>query len=285
MAITADMIKELREKTGMGMTDCKKALTDANGNMDDAEMILRKKGLDKAAKKADRATGQGVIAVEVKDGVAVMVELQCEQEPTTNNDRFKALLKSIFEAAFASKASTPEAVLAASVGGETIAAQIQATIGVVGENLVLKHVARVETPAGGVLGCYAHFNKKAAAVCALKLEGATANDELKTVANDVCMHSVACRPMAVDRSGIPADMIAKEREVFMEEVSKKPAQIQEKIMEGKLSKFYGEKCLTEQIFVKDPDGKNTVQQVIDAAAKKAGGKATIAGFARMELGL
>lgn len=284
MAITADMIKELREKTGMGMADCKKALTEANGVMDDAEMILRKKGLDKAAKKADRATGEGAIAVEVRGNVAVMIEMQCEQEPTTGNDRFKAMQKSAFEAAFASGATNVDQLMAATIEGETIANRLQAVIGVVGENVIIKHVARVEVPAGGIIGTYAHFNKKAGAVIALNVEGA-ASDELKTVANDICMHAVACRPLSLDRSGIPADMVAKEREVFMEEVSKKPAAIQEKIMEGKLSKFYSEKCLLEQIFVKDPDGKNSVQQVLDAAAKKSGAKATVAAFARMELGL
>lgn len=285
MAVDAASIKELREKTGMGMSDCKKALTEANGNMDDAEMILRKRGLDKAAKKADRATGQGVVALEIRGNVAVMIELQCEQEPTTHNDRFKALLKTLFEAAFASKTKTTEALLATSVGGTTIEEQIKATIGVVGENVVVKKLALVEAPAGGMIGSYTHFNNKAAAVCALSLDGASASPELQTAANDICMHSVACRPLAVSRADVPADLIAKEREVFMEEVSKKPAQIQEKIMEGKLAKFFGEKCLLEQFFVKDPDGKLTVQQVIDQAAKQAGGKATLTGFARMELGL
>lgn len=284
-AITADMIKELREKTGMGMADCKKALTEADANMEEAEMILRKKGLDKAAKKADRATGQGIVAVENKGNVAVILEMQCEQEPTIANDRFLALLASTFEAAFSSGANSVDALLQASVGGETIADKIKAVIGVIGENVVLKRMARLEIPAGGVLGIYKHFNKKAAAVCALKFDGPSVTPALQTAANDLCMHAVAARPMSVDRTGVPADVIAKEKEVYMDEVKTKPANIQEKILEGKLGKFFAEKCLLEQVFVKDPDGKLTVGKMIEAAGKAAGGTISVVGFARMELGL
>lgn len=282
--IDAKMIKDLREITGMGFTDCKKALVDANGSMEEAEMILRKKGLDKAAKKADRATGEGVISIVVRDNVAVLLQIECEQEPTTNNDRFKEVLAATVEAAFASGAQSVEDMLKASVGGQTIAEKIQALIGVIGENVVVKKLSRVVAPAGGVIGSYSHFNKKAGAVCALALEGGAVTPALQTAANDVCMHSVAARPLSLDRSGIPADVVAKEREVFLEEVKTKPANIQEKILEGKLGKFYGEKCLLEQIFVKDPDGKLTVGAMVEKAGKDAGGKASVVSFIRMELG-
>lgn len=285
MAVDAKLIKDLRDRTGMGFADCKKALESSNGNLEEAEMFLRKKGLDKAAKKADRATGQGVVRVAVKGDKGVLLEVQCEQEPTTKNERFEEFVKKVSEVAFGVDGLSAEKLLAASAGdGQTVADLQKALIGVIGENVVVKKAAAISAPAGGILGQYTHFNNKAAAICALKLDGAAAS-AMQAIANDVCMHAVAARPVALDRAGVPADMVAKEKEVFQEEVNKKPEQMREKIMEGKLGKFYGEKCLLEQVFVKDPDGKLTVAKAVEAEAKKAGGKAEIVGYVRMELGL
>lgn len=284
MAIDAKTIKALRESTGMGMSDCKKALVEADGSIEEAEMILRKRGIDKAAKKADRATGEGVIKIIERDGTVLVVQVECEQEPTTGNERFLALVDDIIETAFASKAASAEELMTAKSGDETIAEKLTALIGVIGENVVIKRIERLEKPANGVIGMYTHFNNKSGAVCVIDLEGGSVSEELQIVANDVCMHSVATRPVAVDRDGVPADLVNKEKEVFMEEVKNKPENIQDKILEGKLGKFYGEKCLLEQIFVKDPDGKLTITNVIDNAAKNAGGTAKLSSFARMELG-
>ncbi len=282
--ITAKMIKELRELTGMGMSDCKKALVDAEGNVEEAEMILRKKGLDKAAKKADRATGQGVVSVREKDGVVICLQIECEQEPTTKNERFLALIDKVFDAAFASKAATIEELVAAPTAEGTVADSVTAVIGVIGENVVIKNIACFAIPENGTYGAYSHFNGKSGAICVVEIEGGAADEEFKIAANDVCMHAVATRPVALNRTGVPEDLVRKEKEVFLEEIKNKPENIQEKILEGKLAKFYGEKCLEEQIFVKDPEGKLTVGAMIDAAAKKIGGKAKIVDFARLELG-
>ena len=284
MAVDAKMIKDLRDKTGMGFADCKKALETSNGNLEEAEMFLRKKGLDKAAKKAERATGQGVVRIAVKGDKAVMLEVQCEQEPTIKNERFVEFVNKVCEIAFTVDGLTIEKLLAAG-GDQTVADLQKALIGVIGENVVVKKAAAITAPAGGVLGQYTHFNSKAAAVCALKVEGISPVSGLEPFANDICMHAVACRPISLDRAGVPADLVAKEREVFQEEVNRKPEAIREKIMEGKLGKFYSEKCLLEQIFVKDPDGKLSVEKALQAEAKKLGGTATIAGCIRMELGL
>ena len=282
--ITAKMIKELRELTGMGMSDCKKALVESAGNVEDAEMILRKKGLDKAAKKADRATGQGLVTVREKDGVVICLQIECEQEPTTKNERFLALIDKAFDAAFASGATTAEELLAASTEDGTLADSVQALIGVIGENVVVKNIACFKVPENGTYGAYSHFNGKSGAICVIEIDGATADDAFKSAANDICMHAVATRPVALNRDGVPEDLVSKEKEVFMEEIKDKPEKIQGKILEGKLSKFYGEKCLEEQIFVKDPDGKQTVGAMIAEAAKKIGGNAKIIDFARLELG-
>ena len=282
--ITAKMIKELRELTGMGMSDCKKALVESAGNVEEAEMILRKKGLDKAAKKADRATGQGLVSVREKDGVVVCLQVECEQEPTTKNERFLALIDKAFAAAFASGATTAQELLAAATEDGTLADSVQALIGVIGENVVVKNIASFKIPENGIFGAYSHFNGKSGAICLIEIDGATADDEFKSAANDICMHAVATRPVALNRAGVPEDLVSKEKEVFMEEIKDKPEKIQGKILEGKLSKFYGEKCLEEQIFVKDPDGKLTVGAMIADAAKKIGGSAKIIDFARLELG-
>ncbi len=286
MAVDAKSIKELRDKTGMGITQCKRALEECSGDMEQAEMNLRKQGLDKAAKKADRPTGQGVVAIKHAGNAAAMIELACEQEPTTNNERFVALVELGLETALKEKVKSADDLLKAATPDGTFAESIKSVIGVVGENIQLRKAVCMAAPAGGLIGYYAHFNKKAGAMVALTLENANAADAgLVTAANDAAMHSVAARPLSHTRDGIPADLIAKETEVFMEEIKSKPEQIRSKILEGKLQKFYGEKVLTEQFFVKDPEGKTTVQQMLDNAAKAAGGSAVVTDFARFELGL
>ena len=286
MAIDAKSIKELREKTGMGISQCKKALEDAGGDMDKAELILRKQGIDKAAKKADRPTGQGVVAIRQTDGRAAMIELACEQEPTTGNERFVNLANLALDLCLKGKIGSAGELTQAATPDGTFADSVKTVIGVVGENIQLKRAAFLEAPPGGLIGAYVHFNKKAGAMLALALEGADPTQAaLRTAANDIAMHAVAARPLAWNREGIPAEAVAREKEVFLEEVKNKPEPIREKILDGKLQKFYADKVLLEQIFVKDPEGKATVAQVLAGAAKAAGGKALIAGFARFELGL
>ena len=174
MAIDAKMIKELREKTGMGISQCKKALEETNGNMEEAEMNLRKQGLDKAAKKADRPTGQGVVAIKTEGGKAAMIELACEQEPTTNNERFVALVQLALETALKNNVKTGDDLLKAATPDGTFADSVKSVIGVVGENIQLKKAYTMDAPAGGLIGYYAHFNKKAGAMVALALDGADA---------------------------------------------------------------------------------------------------------------
>lgn len=286
MAIDAKLIKELRDKTGMGITDCKKALVDADGNVEAAEMNLRKRQKEKAIKKADRPTGEGVVAIKAEGPVVVMLEIACEQEPTKNNDLFKAFVETATATALSSKATTTEELLAADVDGETLQDKLTTLAGTVGENCQIRRYARIEAPAGGMIGYYAHFNQKSGAIVGLSLEGADAsNADLQSVANDICMHAVAMRPVALDRAGVPADLVEKEKEIFIDQIKDKPENIQEKILEGKMGKLYSEKCLVEQLFVKDPDGKATVQQAVDAAAKAAGGSAKIIAYDRFELGL
>ncbi len=285
MAVDAKMIKELREKTGMGISDCKKALQETDGNMEEAEKYLRKRSKEKAIKKSDRATGEGTIVADVRDGSAVILQAQCEQEPTVGNERFQAFVQKALEAAFASGAESAEDLLKTASGDGTLEDELKELIGVVGENVQVPKMARLVTPEGGLVGRYIHFNKKAGALCLLKLEGIAPTDEtMRTAANDVCMHAVAARPMALNRDDLPQDFIEKEKEIALAQIGDKPDNIKEKIISGKMNKLYSEKCLLEQIFVKDPDGKLKVGQFVEQEAKKAGGKAEIVGFVRLELG-
>ena len=287
MPLDTKMIMKLREATGMGITNCKKALEEANGNFEAAELALRKQGLDKAAKKADRPTGQGVVAVKTDANRAAIIELACEQEPTTNNARFAEATEKLLLLALSLPGAWEGAETLLDAAAQTGAGRdlVNGLAAVVGENVQLRKAAVIEAPDNGMLGFYVHFNRKAGAVAALTLgNGVRPDAALQTAANDVCMHSVAARPIAFRRSDIPESVLATEREVFMEEVKNKPEAMREKIIEGKMVKFFGEKVLPEQPFVKDPAGKTTVKQMLDAAAAAAGGTAEITAFIRFELG-
>jgi elongation factor Ts len=287
MALNTKAIQELRDKTGMGLADCKKALEANEWDVEKAELYLRKQGINNAAKKADRATGQGIVAV-LTDGLkAAIINLACEQEPTANNEKFTAVLNNTLKAVLSSKAKTAaEAQAAAYPTGGTVQEAITGLIAQVGENVVLRQAVYLEAPAGGLIGAYAHFNKRTGAIIAIKGSGVNADDaNLKKTANDICMHIVAMRTLAAKRSDIPASIIEKESAVFEEAVKDKPAELKKKILDGKLNGFYRDNVLVEQIYAMDDEGKLTVKALLDAAAKTAGGSAEILSFARCELGM
>ncbi len=285
MAVDTKTVKELREKTGMGISACKNALVEADGDLDQAELVLLKAGIDKAAKKAERATGEGVIAVKTEGNAATIIEVGCEQEPTTNNDRFKEFVHTALDLAFAGKSAAVDDLLQQATPAGTLRDTLTNLVAVTSENIQIKRVGRLEATGGGVIGKYVHFNHKAGAVCALKLNGADAGHAaVQTAANDVCLHAVAARPLALKAEDIPAEVLAKEKEVFADQIQGKPENIQEKILAGKLKKFYQEKCLLEQVFVRDPEGKQTVAAMVAAAGKTAGGAAEVVAFLRFELG-
>ncbi len=281
-------IQVLRDKTGMGVAACKKALAEAGGDLEKAELALRKMGADKAAKKADRPTGQGVVAIKLAPSGkrAAMLEVACEQEPTTQNARFLQFVDAALEASLSQKPRDAAEALRLTVGGKTLQELQTDLIAVASENVVLRRVAVLDSPAEGIVGHYLHFNRKIGCLCALRWEGGkAANDVMLAVANDICMHAAAARPLALDRNSIPAKILETEKEVYREEIKNKPVNIQEKILEGKLGKFYQQCCLLEQIFVKDPDQKTTVKQFLTQAAAAAGGKAELLSFVRFELGM
>lgn len=281
--VTALMVKELRQKTGGGIALCKEALVECDGNFEEAEMFIRKKDKDKAAKRSERATGEGIIFCKTSaDGtVGTMVEIACETDFVAKNEKFVALGEDILNSVSETADFTNLNELKISTG-KTISEAMEEAVAVIGENMRFKGAARIKAPEGGKVYGYKHFNQKAASFAALALDGVAA-DALDDCGKDICMHITSFRPMGLVKEDIPAELVEKEKEVFKGEVQGKPEEIQEKILTGKLAKFFAGKCLTEQGFVKDESVK--VKDHVAACAKEAGGSAEIKGFVRFELGL
>ena len=277
--ISAKDVKTLREQTGAGMMDCKRALGDAGGDLAKAVEVLRERGLAKAGKRERRATSEGVIAIALAGGAGGMVELGCETDFVARTDDFIGLGESLAKAvADDAGAGSVDGLLAAPIGGEKVQDRIVAAIAKLGENVVVKRVARLAVERG-VVGGYVHAGGKLGVLVAI--EGAEADAELEGLAKDVSMHVAAAdpTPVAVDREGVSAELLASEREIYRKQAlaEGKPEKIIDKIVEGKLNKFVSEIALVEQPFVKDPD-----RSVGDLLAAKSG--AGVAAFERFKLG-
>ncbi|MBJ54401.1 MAG: elongation factor Ts [Gammaproteobacteria bacterium] len=266
--ITAGMVKELRERTGLGMMDCKKALVEAEGDMEKAIEDLRKSSGLKAAKKAGRTAAEGVVITRVADdgSYAVVVEVNSETDFVARDDNFLGFANKITNQAFAGKESDVEKLLASGIEDER-----QALVQKIGENINLRRIQVVEAPAGGVVDAYVHSNNRIAVLVALS----GGNAEL---ARDVAMHVAAVNPMVVRADDVPQEVLDKEREIFTAQAAEsgKPAEIIAKMIEGRIRKYVSEITLLEQAFVKDPD------QTVGALLKAAG--ADVVGFVRYEVG-
>lgn len=246
--MSASLVKELRELTGAGMLDCKKALEACNGNIDDAIAWLREKGISKAAKKADRIAAEGLADILIEGNKAVIVEVNSETDFVAKNQEFKDLVKAILKAIIENEPKTNEDVLNLVVDGETVNDLIVNKTAKIGEKLSFRRFSKIEKNDEQVFGSYIHMGGKIAVLT--RLNGA--NEE---VAKDVAMHAAAMRPSVVRREQVPQEEIEKEREILKEQAINegKPAEIAEKMLEGRLAKFFKEVCLEEQPFVKDGD--------------------------------
>lgn len=273
MAVTAQMVKELREKTGAGMMDCKKALTENDGDMAKAIDWLREKGIAKAAKKADRIAAEGLTNVAFDGNVAVIVEVNSETDFVAKNEGFKALIKTISEHLLQNKPATVEDALALTIAGENIPASeyINNAIAKIGEKISLRRFNIVEKTDGEVFGSYLHMGGRIGVLTLL--EGG--NEE---VAKDVAMHIAAVNPRYVSRDAVSEEEVNHEREVLKQQALNegKPEKIVEKMVEGRLGKFFEEICLLDQSFVKDPDQK------VGQYVKAKGG--SVKSFVRYEVG-
>lgn len=274
MAITAQMVKELREKTGAGMMDCKKALTETDGNIDQAIDYLREKGVAKAAKKSDRIAAEGLTHVEVDNNTAVLIEVNCETDFVTKNDQFKSLLTKLGNHIIKNNPSTVEEALQQEMEGEgnNVETYINSVIAKIGEKISLRRFAIMTKTDNDSFGSYLHMGGNIGVLTLL--EGTT--DE--QVAKDVAMHVAAANPLHVSRDAVSEDEVNREREVLKSQALNegKPEKIVEKMVEGRLGKFFEDICLLEQNFVKDPD-----QKVKKFVADKG---ATVKSFVRYEVG-
>lgn len=270
--ITASLVKELREKTGAGMLDCKKALEECNGSIDAAIDWLREKGISKAAKKADRIAAEGIAAILIRGNKAVIIEVNAETDFVAKNEKFTDMVDVILETIINSDVTTLEDALKLSTGEGTIEELIIAKTATIGEKLSFRRMQVIIKKDSESFGDYIHMGGKIAVLTVV--DGADS-----TVAKDVAMHAAAMKPLYVKSDEVPTDVLDKEKEIMKEQLLNegKPADKIEGILVGKVKKYYEEVCLENQIFVK-AENKETVSQFV----KNNGG--TITTMVRYEVG-
>ena len=280
------MVKELRVKTDAGMMDCKKALVECDGNMDEAVKYLREKGIAKAAKKADREAKEGVVAtvVEGKDGV--IFEINCETDFCSKGDKFRALVAEVGAALKASAATTLDEALNVPMAGTTVEKYIAEQCAAIGENMKFRKFGRYTLAGEGSIVSYIHMGGKVGVllqVSCTKPETAAAEDFV-TMCKDITLHIAACAPKSVDSSSLDPAFIAEEQEIAKAQLiaEGKPEKLLEKILPGKLKALYTQSCLLSQEFVKDPS--ISVEKLVADTGKKLGDTLKVEAFLRYQLG-
>ena len=291
MAITAAMVKELREMTGAGMMDCKKALNETNGNMDEAVEFLRKNGQAKAEKKASRIAAEGLCTV-VTDGdqTAAVVEVNSETDFVAKNETFQAFVAAVAKQAVASDAADMDAFMAEKWNedeSKTVADALVEKVAVIGENLKIRRFERVSEPTGCVV-TYVHGGGRIGVI--VDAETSVVNDEVKEGMKNIAMQIAALAPKYVSRDEVSADYVAHEKEILKAQImndpkeSQKPEKVINGMIEGRISKELKEICLVDQVYVKAEDGKQTVAKYIDELSKAVGAPVKIKKFVRFETG-
>lgn len=272
MAVTAQMVKELREKTGAGMMDCKKALTETNGDMEQAIDYLREKGIAKAAKKGDRIAAEGLTYVVAEGNNAVILEVNSETDFVAKNEAFQNLVKELAAHLLANKPATVEEASAQTINGVSVADYINAAIAKIGEKISLRRFALLSKTDNDAFGAYLHMGGRISVLTVL--EGTTDADAAK----DVSMQIAAIRPLYVSRDQVSQEEVERERQVLTQQALNegKPENIVAKMVEGRLGKYFEDVCLLDQTFVKNPDQK--VRQFVESKG------ATVREFIRYEVG-
>ncbi len=284
MAFTAKDVQALREKTGCGMMDCKKALVETNGDMDAAVDFLREKGLAQQAKKASRVAAEGTVLATVFGNVGVVVELNAETDFVANGEPFKVLTEKVAKVVAEQNPADVDALLACAENGVTVADMIQEVFLAVRENIKVRRFARYE----GVLSTYVHAGGKIGVMVKFDTDAAADNAVFSEMAKDVAMQIAAVNPSYLDKESVPAEVVAKEKEILVQQMKEdpkmanKPEAVLGKIVEGKIGKYYTENCLLEQAFVKD--GDYTVGKYVAAKAKELGTDVKVVSFVRFEKG-
>jgi len=285
--ISAAMVMKLRKMTGQGMMNCKSALQQAGGDISEAMDILRKKGLATLAKRAERETSQGlVVCKNSEDGrTAAMATLCCETDFVAKNDDFVATAETLADFALVCPADQgAENILETVVDSRKFSDIMTEIVSKTGEKIQVGDYTKYKLDGPGLISTYIHFNEKVGTMVEIETSDETTAqaDVLKQVACDIAMHITAIKPLALDKDQIDSETIEREKAIFAEQVKDKPPNIIDKIIQGKMSKFFAENCLLAQPFVKD-DSKS-VAQVLADAAKQAGGEAKIKRFVRFEVG-
>jgi elongation factor Ts len=286
MTISASLVKDLRDKTGAGMMDCKSALTETKGDIEAAIDWLRKKGLSKAAKKAGRVAAEGLIGVDAKGKKGAVVEVNSETDFVARNEQFQDMVLKI--ASLASKAKGDvEKLLAMTYPGKkaTVEETVKEMIGTIGENMSVRRTAMLEVPSG-VVGSYVHNQVvpglgKIGVLVALESTGKNAG-ELETLGRMIAMHVAAANPVALNLEGVPPETLAREKAILADKNVGKPPQVIEKIVASGLKSYAKDNCLLDQAYIHDPS--KTVTQAVKEAEGKVGGPIKVTGFVRYALG-
>jgi len=261
--ISANLIKELREKTGAGVLDCKKALTETGGDLEKAVDQLRKSGVAKAEKKSGRITTEGRISVKIEGNQAALAELNCETDFVAKNPDFQNFSEGLAGLLVKEKPKDLNALQELSLNGQKVKDILQAMVAKIGENISVRRFQLVSAGPDEKLGSYVHMGNKIGVVVKIKGPADSLND---AAARDVAMHVAASTPQYLSREFIPSDAMEREKAIYQEQMKemKKPPQVLEKILEGKLARFADEVCLVSQPFVKDPTGKQSVADFLKA---------------------
>lgn len=290
MAITAAMVKELREKSGAGMMDCKKALNETNGNMDEAMEYLRKNGQAKAEKKAARIAAEGIVRIAVKDNTAAIVEVNSETDFVAKNEKFQTYVGKVAEQVLVSSASDLDAFMEeswAEDSSKTVKDALVEQVAVIGENLKIRRFEKVVAENGCVVD-YIHGGGRIGVI--VEAETTVVNDTVKEAMKNIAMQIAALNPKYVTRSEISADYIAHEKEILLAQImndpkeSQKPEKVINGMIEGRVNKELKEICLVDQVYVKAEDGKQTVAKYLEAVSKEAGAPVSVKRFVRFETG-
>jgi elongation factor Ts len=286
--ITASIVKELRDKTSAPMMDCKKVLTETNGDIEASIKLLRERGIMKSSKMADRAANEGVITARINADATsgLLLEVNCETDFVSKNESFQAFVADIADALASSTAADHDAALAHQHGEQSIEDTIKAKVGEVGENLQFRKYVRFDAAPGGVVASYIHLGGKVGVLIEV---GTTkpetrSTDTFKELIKDLTLHIAACAPKGLSREDIPQSVVDNELDIFRTrlEAEGKPANIIENILKGQIGKFFAESCFLEQCFVKDADIK--ISALLEAKGKELGDTLTVTRFVRFGLG-
>ncbi|MGE5583000.1 MAG: translation elongation factor Ts [Bacillota bacterium] len=288
--ITAAAVKELRERTGAGMMDCKKALAETAGDMEKAIEYLREKGLSAAAKKAGRIAAEGLVSAYISPDkkVGVLVEINCETDFVAKNPDFQKFTKDIAEIVAAKAPADLETLGKLPVaGGKTVSETVTGLVATIGENINIRRFARFELKSTGIIDSYIHMGGKIGVLieCAATKADTVSKPEFLNLVRDLAMQVAAARPEYVRRDEVPADLLEQEKTIYKAQAMNegKPAAIAEKVMMGRLEKFYKDVCLVEQLFIKD--NEKTVTKLLQETNSKLGGEnIVVTRFARFEKG-